>query len=166
MTLTLLAPWALAAAGLLAIPVVVHLFKPRRVRQTPFSSLRWLRLTPQKLSRRIQWHQVLLFVLRAAFLTLLVLALAKPLLGTGGGGAFRERFIVVDVSRSMNYRASGQAPPIEQARALAAELVRRNRPGDRNAVLLAGAQTRLLTPLSAEPENYLPALTGVQAGLT
>jgi hypothetical protein len=166
MTVTLLAPWALAAAGLLAIPVILHLFKPRRVRQTPFSSLRWLHLTPQKLSRRIRWHQVLLFLLRAAFLALLVLALAKPLVTAGGAGNFRERFIVLDVSHSMNYRAAGTASPIEQARALAAELVRRNRPGDRTAVLLAGNQTRLLTPLSAEPENYLPAVTGVQAGLT
>jgi hypothetical protein len=166
MTVTLLAPWALAAAGLLAIPVVLHLFKPRRVRQTPFSSLRWLHLTPQKLSRRIQWHQVLLFLLRAAFLALLVLALARPLVSAGGAGRFRERFIVLDVSHSMNYRAAGTASPIEQARTLAAELVRRNRPGDRTAVLLAGSQTRLLTPLSTEPENYLPALAQVQAGLT
>ncbi len=33
-------------------------------------------------------------------------------------------------------------------------------------MLLAGSQTHLLTPLSAEPEKYLPAVAGVQAGLT
>src|SRR5436190_19442905 len=101
MSMTLLAPWALAAAALLAIPVVIHLFKPRRVRQTPFSSLRWLHLTPQKLSRRIQWHQVLLFLLRAAWIILLVLALARPLLTAGGESGVRDRFIVLDVSHSM-----------------------------------------------------------------
>src|SRR5256885_15535500 len=114
MSLTLQAWWALAAGALLAVPILIHLFKPRRVRQPPFSSLRWLPLTPQKLSRRVQWHQVLLFLLRAAFVTLLVLALARPLLNAGGGGHFRERFIVLDVSHSMGYRASGQAPPIER----------------------------------------------------
>jgi len=31
---------------------------------------------------------------------------------------------------------------------------------------LTGSQTHLLTPLSREPENYLPALADVQAGLT
>src|SRR5262249_33589696 len=129
-------------------------------------SLRWLHLTPQKLSRRIQWHQVLLFLLRAAFVTLLVLALAKPLLTAGGSAGSRERFVVLDVSHSMSYRASGQAPPIDRGKSAAAALVRRNRPGDRTAVLLAGAQTRLLTPLSREPENYLPALAEVEAGLT
>src|SRR5262249_5956662 len=111
MNLSLLAPWALAGSALLAIPILVHLFKPRRVRQTPFSSLRWLRLTPQKLSRRIQWHQVLLFLLRAAFLILLVLALARPLWNPGTA-PYRERFIVVDVGHGMNYRVSGQPPPI------------------------------------------------------
>ena len=56
---TFLAPYALFGSLLLAVPILVHLFRPRKVRQTPFSSLRWLRLTPQKLSRRIQWYQVL-----------------------------------------------------------------------------------------------------------
>jgi hypothetical protein len=166
MSLTLLSPWALIAAGLLAIPVIIHLFKPRRVRQTPFSSLRWLNLSPQKLSRRIQWHQVLLFLLRAAWIILLVLALSRPLLTAGGESGVRERFLVLDVSHSMNYRASGQAPPIERAKVIAADLVRRHQPGDRTAILLTGSQTHLLTTLSREPENYLPALADVQAGLT
>lgn len=162
MSLTLLAPLALFASALLIIPVVIHLFKPRRVRQTPFSSLRWLHLTPQKLSRRVQWHQVLLFLLRAAFLSLLVLALAKPLLSRGGSKP-RERFIVLDVSHSMNYQLAGQAR-IEQARKIAVDLVRRNGPGGRTAVLLTDARTRLVTLLSREPENFLAALEQVQAG--
>ncbi len=166
MSLTLLAPWALATAALLAIPIIIHLFKPRRVRQTPFSSLRWLHLSPQKLSRRIQWHQVLLFLLRAAFLALLVLALARPLLTAGGASGVRERFIVLDVSHSMSYRASGQAPPIERAKELAADLIRRHQPGDRTAVLLTGTRTRLLTGLSRDPENCLAALAEVEANLT
>ena len=65
--LSLLAPYALWGLALLSIPVAVHIFRPRKVRQTPFSSLRWLHLTQQRLSRRIKWHQVFLFLLRAAF---------------------------------------------------------------------------------------------------
>lgn len=165
MSLYLLAPWALAASALLAIPVILHLFKPRRVRRTPFSSLRWLHLSPQKLSRRIQWHQVILFLLRAAFLTLLILALAKPLLSSGGQGKPTDRYIVLDVSHSMSYRASSQPTPFERARELTLDLVRRNRPGDRTAVLLCGSQTRMLTPLSASPENYLPTIQALHPGL-
>src|SRR5437764_14300527 len=99
--LTFLAPSALVGALLLAIPVVVHLFKPRKMRPTPFSSLRFLRATQHRLSRRVQWHQLLLFALRAAFVLALVVALARPWLGGGGSARPVDRFIGVDVSRSM-----------------------------------------------------------------
>lgn len=163
MSLTLLAPWALLAAALLAVPVVIHLLKPRRVKRTPFSSLRWLHLSPQKLSRRIQWHQVLLFLLRAGFVVLLVLALARPLISSGDASKFRDRYIVIDVSHSMSSRTERQATPMERARELAEELVLRHQPGDRTAVLLVGTQPRFLMPLTRTPKNYLPALRALQA---
>jgi hypothetical protein len=167
MTVSFLTPAALVCGLLLAIPVVVHLFKPRRIRQTPFSSLRWLQLSPQKLSRRIQWHQVLLFVLRLAFLALLVLALARPLLAPVGEGKPVDRFVVVDVSRSMTYRAGPDQPsPVERARQLAADLVRSQQPGDRTALLLTGTQTRILCPLSHDAATHLPQVEKVEAGLT
>src|SRR5262245_49710689 len=99
--LTFLAPAALFGLSLLAIPIVIHLLKPRKVRRTPFSSLRWLHLTQQRLSRRLRWHQLLLFLLRAAFITLLVLAIAKPIFDRRSAGGPSERFVIVDVSRSM-----------------------------------------------------------------
>src|SRR5438552_80817 len=71
--MTLLAPLALIGALLLILPIIVHLFKPRKMRQTPFSSLRWLKQTHQRLSRRIEWHQWLLFLLRAGCILLLFL---------------------------------------------------------------------------------------------
>ncbi len=40
--MTFLAPVGLAALTLLAIPIIIHLFKPRRMQAIPFSSLRWL----------------------------------------------------------------------------------------------------------------------------
>src|SRR5690242_9085717 len=98
--LNLLAPYALWGLALLSIPVLAHLFRPRKVRQMPFSSLRWLRVTQQRLSRRIRWHQVLLFLLRAAFVLLVVLALARPLFRPAGTTEATERIIVLDVSRS------------------------------------------------------------------
>src|SRR5437764_1310806 len=120
---TLLAPFALVASALLAIPVIIHLLKPKRVRTMPFSSLRWLRASQHKLSRRIQWHQVLLFLLRAAFLIALVLALAKPIFSTSGRREFTERFIILDVSRSMNYEETGKDTPFVRGRKIAGALL-------------------------------------------
>src|SRR5438477_135700 len=113
--MTFLSPFALFGVLLLALPIVVHLFKPRKMRQTPFSSLRWLKQTHQRLSRRIQWHQWLLFLMRAGFLLLLVLALAKPLIGIWGQRTSVDRFILVDVSRDMGYESPGQPTPLERA---------------------------------------------------
>src|SRR5262245_34835105 len=121
---TFLAPFALFGALLLAVPILAHLFRPRKVRQTPFSSLRWLRLTPQKLSRRIQWHQILLFLVRAAFVLALVFALARPVLGPQGAARPVDRFVVLDVSRSMDYRVVGRPTPLELGKQLAEELLK------------------------------------------
>lgn len=160
--ISLLAPAALLGLSLLAIPVIVHLFQPRRVRQTPFSSLRWLHLTQQRLSRRIQWHQVLLFLLRAGFLTLLVLALAQPQWRAGRAGdadaQVAERFIVIDQSASMRYTEADGRTPFAEAQRFAEQLVKRGSPGDRTAVLLVGARATVLQPLDEHADAAVPEL--------
>jgi hypothetical protein len=161
---TFLAPAALLGTLLLAIPIVVHLLKPRKMKQMPFSSLRWLKATHQRLSRRIQWHQWLLFLLRASLIVLLVLALAKPMLYSGGDNRPVDRFIVLDVSRSMGYQPRALPSTMDKARQLAQDLLAQNRPGDRTALLTVGAQARLLSPLVADATQHAPALKAVQAG--
>lgn len=161
--ISFLSPLALAGGLLLAIPIVVHLFKPRKVRVTEFSSLRWLHLTQQRLARRIQWHQVLLFLLRAGFIALLVLALARPMFSPAGAGGLTERFIVIDVSRSMAYAPKDRPSPIESARQVAGRVLSQSVGDDRTAVLLAGRDTRVLAPLATDPEGHLAALRSVAA---
>lgn len=164
--MSFLAPAALGGLVLLAIPIVVHLFKPRRVRQTPFSSLRWLHLTQQRMARRIQWHQVLLFLLRASFLTLLVVALARPLYAPKGSAGARDSIVVVDVSRSMGRALEGRPRPIETARTLAAQSLREIQAGDRIAVLQCGSKASLLSPWSSDPAPLLPTLEALEPGST
>jgi hypothetical protein len=161
--MTFLAPAAFLGALLLAIPVVVHLLKPRKMRQTPFSSLRWLKQTHQRLSRRVQWHQWLLFLLRAGCILLLVLALARPLAGPQDSSRPTDRFVILDVGRAMAYQARGLQTPLAKAQELAADLLHKVRPGDRTAVLLAGSGARLVCPLSADAAAHLPALQAIQA---
>lgn len=160
--MTLLAPAALFGLVLLAIPVVVHLFKPRHVRQTPFSSLRWLHLTQQRMARRIQWHQVILFLLRAGFLTLIVFALARPIWSPAGTGAGLDRIIILDTSRSMGRQVEGRPTPWETARDAATKMIRSTLPGDRTALLLTGAKTEVLAPWTADAVLYLPSLAALQ----
>jgi len=162
--MTFLAPAALFGVLLLSIPIVVHLLKPRKMRRTPFSSLRWLKQTHQRLSRRIQWHQWLLFLLRASLIVLLVLALARPLIYTSGSSQPTDRFIILDVSRSMGYQPKDLPSTLDKARVLAANLAAQGRPGDRTAILFTDSHTQLLTPPVADATPFVPALKTVQAG--
>jgi hypothetical protein len=164
--LSFLAPYALWGLALLAIPIAAHIFRPRKVRPTPFSSLRWLHRTQQRLSRRIKWHQVFLFLLRAAFVLLVVLALARPLFRPADANRATERFIVLDVSRSMSYRAGDRPTPLEEGKRLASELVKQLPPDDRSALFLSGSSTRVLWPLTRDAGARLPALDAVQVSGT
>jgi len=161
--MTFLAPYALFGIALLALPILIHLLKPRKMRATPFSSLRWLRHTHQRLSRRIQWHQWLLFALRAGLIALLVLALARPLFSSREASRPTDRFVIVDLGRGMAYRTPGQPSPLEKAQELAAEFLRNPRPGDRTALVLAGARPRLIAPPVADASVHLPALRAARA---
>ena len=157
--MSFLNPLALFGLGLLALPVLVHIFKPRRVRQMPFSSLRWLRASQHRMSRRIRWHQILLFLLRAAFLILLVLALARPTISTGGNDGPTARFIIVDVSRSMGYQPTDGEPPLTRAKRIAQDMLNRGGAGDRTTVILAGARAEVLGPLVADPGVYVAPMS-------
>jgi hypothetical protein len=164
--LTFLAPAAFLGLGLLAIPVLIHIFKPRKMRPTPFSSLRFLRSTQHKLSRRIRPHQLLLFAARASLVIALVTALALPWVSSAKESRPVDRFIVVDVSRSMAYQPAGLPTPMARAKAVAGDLLKANRAGDRTAVLFTGSKSRVVTPLTADPRPFLPAVEAVEATST
>lgn len=160
-----LTPAALFGLGLIGIPVLVHLFRPRKVRQTPFSSLRWLRPTRHRFSRRVQWHRLLLMAMRVAFLALLILTLAKPVYSRRGNPAGTERFIIVDVSRSMNYAQADGSRPIDTARRVVEQMLTTPVARQRTTVVLAGSEARGVGPLVGDPRPYVPQLLATSAGV-
>ena len=60
----------------------------------------------------------------------------------------------------MAYQAGAQPAPMERAQELGAEILRNMRPGDRAALLLAGSQTRLITPLVLDA-SAVPVVLGL-----
>ncbi len=159
-----LAPVALAGLALLAVPILIHLFKPRRVRVIPFSSLRWLRTSRHKFSRRLQWHQALLFVLRATLLAALALAMAKPFFSRSGHGKIADRVIILDRGRTMGYQPADRPTPVALAGATAAQLLRQT-PAHANASLIAlDADAAFLIPPTQDPVAQLARLGEVRAG--
>ena len=161
--LSFLSPLALFGLAVLAVPVVIHLFKPKRVRVVPFSSLRWLRESQQRLSKRVQWHQLLLFLLRAGTLALLVLAAARPLLARRGGGGAAHRVVVIDAGRAMGYEGARGINAMTRAKSVAVDLLSEAAAGDLSSVCIVGETARALGPLTPDPSVFLDALARLNA---
>ncbi len=159
-----LLPLALAGLALLAIPLVLHIFKPRRVRLMPFSSLRWLRASQHRMSRRIRWHQVFLLLLRMAFIILLVLALAGPVISPRESAGRSDRFILLDLSPSMGYLGLDPSTPLERGKEAVREILANAAPGDRTTVIGVGASTQLLGSVEGGEDLHLSLLESAQAG--
>ena len=98
--------WLLAGAGL---PVLIHLFARRRARQVEFSTLRFLKLSLLKVSRRRSVEEWLILGLRMLLFALIALAVAGPMMTRGflpGGDHYFV--LVLDDSFSM---AAGRGGP-------------------------------------------------------
>ena len=105
MPLAFLAPWLLAAAALVAVPVLVHLVNRERRDPTPFPSLMFVSRVPHRAERRRRVRHPLLLALRCLALLLIAAAFARPLVGgareRGAAAGGRELVVLLDRSYSM-----------------------------------------------------------------
>jgi Aerotolerance regulator N-terminal/von Willebrand factor type A domain len=153
--------YALAAAG---VPVIIHLLNRRRFREVSWAAMQFLLAAVRRNRRRIRVEQWLLLLLRTLVVILVVLAMAKPFLETFGAvisGRRTHRVLVLDDSLSMGY-TSGEASRFEQAKELAAQLVKDSRQGDVISVILMGDPPRVVigdpSPSSAEVRKEIAEL--------
>ncbi len=143
--------YGLAAA---AIPIVIHLLNRRKVRQVTWAAMQFLLAAVRKNRRRIRIEQWLLLAIRTLIVLLVVAAMAKPFLETFGAviaGRKTHRVIVVDASLSMGYN-SGDSSRFDQAKALAAQLVKDSRRGDAVSVIRMGDPPKVVI---GDPSNNL-----------
>ena len=78
--------WALAGAGGIAVPVVVHLLNRRTTRTVEWGAMRFLRESITRRSRRLRLEEALLLACRCLLLAALALALARPFARSAGAG--------------------------------------------------------------------------------
>jgi Aerotolerance regulator N-terminal/von Willebrand factor type A domain len=126
----------LAAAS---IPIILHLLNRRRFREERWAAMRFLLAAIRRNQRRIRVEQWLLLAVRTLLLILLVLAMAKPFLDNGAlpilAGQRTHRVIVLDGSLSMGH-VTTDATRFDQAKELAAKLIKTARKGDAVSILL------------------------------
>ncbi|HWP85555.1 MAG TPA: BatA and WFA domain-containing protein, partial [Terriglobia bacterium] len=102
----LLAPWFLAGALAVGIPIWVHLIRREQALRLPFSSLMFLQRVPIKSVYRRHLKHLLLLAMRVLMILLLALAFARPyipgsVLPAVAEGGNRRVAIVLDNSMSM-----------------------------------------------------------------
>jgi hypothetical protein len=135
--------YGLAAAS---VPILIHLLNRRKFREIPWAAMRFLLAAIRKNQRRIRIEQWLLLAIRTLIILLVVTAMAKPFLESMGvviAGHRVHRVLVLDASLSMGYTVGGVSR-FDQAKTLAAELVKSSRPGDNLSVVLMGQPPRVI----------------------
>jgi hypothetical protein len=143
--------YGLAAAS---VPILIHLLNRRKFREISWAAMRFLLAAIRKNQRRIRIEQWLLLAVRTLIILLVVSAMAKPFLESMGVvvvGRRVHRVLVLDASLSMGYTAGGTSR-FDQAKALAAELVKGSRRGDAVSVILMGRPPRVVI---GAPSNNL-----------
>jgi hypothetical protein len=141
-----------AGAATFAIPVVIHLIFQTRKRPLVFSSLRFLRESLLRESRRLRLRDLILLLLRALACILIALSFARPyregqLVGGAGGTPRTDLVLVLDDSPSLNAQ-EGSAPRWAGLLAKARGLCQERHAGDRVGVVLAGNPGRAEQELS------------------
>lgn len=122
-----------------AIPLLIHLWSRRQAKRVDFSSLMFLLVAHRQNVRRVQLKNLLILFLRVAIITLIALALARPLLKNqfsfAGARAKTSAVVILDNSFSMGYQGvHGQR--FEKAKEVALEVADSLRHGDSIAVIL------------------------------
>lgn len=159
----LLFQMGIAAASL---PVIIHLLNRRKFREMPWAAMRFLMAAIKKNQRRVKIEQWLLLAIRTLLVILVVSAMAKPFLESLGAmkllpGQRTHRVLVLDGSLSMGYTAAEKSR-FDQAKALAAQLIRDTRGGDVLSVVLMADPPRVVVGDASPSANQTEVLKEVE----
>ncbi|MCP9235674.1 BatA and WFA domain-containing protein [Lewinella sp. JB7] len=134
--MSFLFPSFLWALGLIAIPVIIHLFYFRRFRRVYFSNVRFLREVKEETSMRSRLRNLLVLLLRCLAVAALVVAFAQPFLPSTEGMLAGRKAVSVYVDNSFSMGAeSDRAPLLQLARDHARDIIDAYGPEDRFQVL-------------------------------
>lgn len=154
-------PSFLWALGLLAIPIIIHLFQFRRYKQLYFPDISLLQEIKAKSQTKNQLKHLLVLASRLLFLAALILAFAEPFIPSQNAGAEKVNLVSIYVDNSFSMQNQGEnGPLLNEARQKAFEIAE-SYPGETRFQLitneLASHQRRF-----NDLEAFLAALDQVQ----
>ena len=156
------APWFLAGAVGVGLPIWLHLLKKHKTTPLPFSSLMFFERRIQSSIKHRRLRYLVLFALRTALILLIALAFAHPYVRQAAAPASRTGEVaVLAIDDSLSMRAGNR---LDQAKQMAKRAVAGLRPGQRAQVLAFGARVQVMSevtddraPLSAAIDAIVPS---------
>ena len=139
-------PMAGVAAGLISIPIIIHILNRRRFKKVVWAAMEFLMRAMRKNRRRLEFEQMLLLATRCLLIFLLGLSLARPM-GCERSSLARVagrtglNVIVIDNSYSMAYQADrpNAKTHLDQAKRIAEGIINQFTPGGESVVLISAA---------------------------
>lgn len=157
-------PLFLAAAAVVAVPLILHLFHRHELRRVPFPALRYLLRATRDHARTIRIRQLLLLLVRVAICLLLVLA-GSRLFWRGAGGTHQPTALVIILDNSLSSGlVQGEKRVLDRLKALALETLDEAGPEDRIWVMRAGEPWDVAVPGSPVQARARVLETQVSSG--
>jgi len=156
-----LAPWFLAGAAALAVPLYLHLLRRHTTNPQPFSSLMFFEQRTQSSIKHRRLRYLLLLALRLSLLALLVLAFAGPFIKRPAVKAASDKLVMVVVDNSFSMRAGSR---LADAKRQAESLLASRSSAERAQVMALGSQLQVLTQPTQDTSALSAAVAGIDAG--
>ncbi len=157
----LLAPWFLAGALAVGVPLYLHLLRRHTSTPQQFSSLMFVEPRTQSSIHHRRLRYLLLLALRLLVLLFLVLAFANPYIKRATVSASGEKLLVVAVDNSFSMRAGTR---LDDAKRQAVSLLDSRNPAERAQVLAFGSQVQVMTQPVIDPAALRGAVQAIEPG--
>jgi hypothetical protein len=157
--LSFLAPWFLAGAAAVAVPVILHMLRREQTPALAFTAVRFLRQAPQEKQRRRELRDIWLLLLRMLALIVLAIAFARPYIRSGEAAASGITVVALDTSFSMSGKEQ-----FERAKKAALSLVSSVPTGDRVAAMAFDDRASLVSPPALERGSARASINALKAG--
>jgi hypothetical protein len=156
-----LAPWFLAGAALIALPLYLHLLLRHTTTPEKFSSLMFFERRTQSSIRHRRFHYLLLLSLRLALLLLVALAFANPYFKRTAVAASGDKQLLLVVDDSFSMRAGTRLADAKRE----AESVLASRSGSTRAQVAAlGSRLQVLTQPIQDPGALRASVESIEPG--
>ena len=157
----LLAPWFLAGAAAMALPIYLHLLRRHRANPRPFSSLMFFERGTQSSIKHHRLRHLVLLSLRLALLLLLALAFANPFVNRSTASTASDKLLLMVIDNSFSMRAGSR---LVDARRAALSVLASRRPSDRAQIMTLGSQLHVLTQPTQDSNALRAAVESVEPG--